>query len=387
MMIPPGVRPTRFVAVFVTVLFLLAGLSRSVTAGGPHGMTMDTLAQAWKARHEKFRTGSLHWNETRWLRRGSLPVFRNNSMTPSADPVPAEDLTLSYTSSLKFDGEMMRYECDGPVWFDRKDSFRPHHHVNVWDGKIGKLLHGFEGLPMGVIQKHAEDLTQPSLWAIRTYFRMLHPQWASLEIDKFVLLPVTELVNGQECLVIETAPNQLDKKTGLGKRPWKHRYYISRDQGLGVVLYTLTSDDYREPAQEFSVEYMRDEKHGWFPMKWRRVDGLSSEPNEIVEAIVTEYEFNRPIAREVFNYSFPKNTHVRVEETSERYIDRGAGVKREITMDELVRGATYEDLLGTDSGQATRRSAGDSRRTMRWGAICVSGVLFLYGVRRWFGST
>lgn len=368
---PPGSSTSRFRSSLLSISVLLSATAVHLEAADGHGMSMDGLARVWKAKHEKYRTGRLTWDETRWFRRGRIPALRGGGMGPSGDPVPATDSTFEYKCSLAFDGELMRYECDGPVWFDITNKFEPHLHVDVWDGKAGKVFHRSPGRPTGQIYDLSMELTQPSLWAPRTCFRMLHPQWANLEIDKFVLLPSTEMIDGRECLILETAPVHLTGKTGTGLARWKSRYAVSRDQDYGLVLFTLTSADYREPVQEYTVEYTSDAKHGWIPTRWKRVEGPKAEPREIVEAKVTGYEFNMAIPPETFTYSFPKNTYVRDDRKDELYIARGGDEKRIVTREELMRGATYEELLTTESGAAHSRTR--SKSTIDWTRWGIAG--------------
>jgi hypothetical protein len=345
-------------------------------------MSVEDLSQAWKAKHQKYRTGRIQWGETRWLRRGSIPVMRGSSMGASGDPVPASDSKFEFKCSLVFDGEMMRYECDGPVWFDRTNKFESTSHLNVWDGKSGKVFLGFPGRPTGQVHDLAMELTQPSLWAPRSAFRALNPQWFSLEIDKLVLLPMTETIGGHECLILETAPRDLTGKTGTGLAPWKRRFAVSRDQDFGLIHYTMTSEQYPEPVQEYSVEYSLDSLAGWVPTRWKRVEGPRAEPREIVEAVVSGSEFNRPVPPETFVYSFPKNTYVRDDRNDGLYIALGGDEKRAVTREELLRGAKYEELLITESGTAHSRADRKApRHWARWGigaaVVAVTVVMLL----------
>jgi hypothetical protein len=74
---------------------------------------------------------------------------------------------------------------------------------------------------------------------------------------------------------------------------------------------------------------------------------------------ITKREINVDIPRSEFQIDFPVGTKVhdrRMGAAPPWYIVRAGGVKREITDAEMRRGATYDELISTESGMAAKEA-------------------------------
>lgn len=167
----------------------------------------------------------------------------------------------------------------------------------------------------------------------------------------------TEAIGGFECIALETSPQALRELEAAGKRPWKRTYWISPEQEFAIVRSTLSLPNLPRPSEDLSIIYTHDANVGWYPSKWKLVAGGAGEhPDTIVEATVTRHELNVAPPATRFSYTFPAGTWVRdTRAGDESFIVREGGGKRPVTEQELLRGATYRDLLKTETGKAKPR--------------------------------
>ncbi len=371
---------SRWVGRAATLLVLSAALENVTAAQDLDRITMDDIVVAWKARHQQIRSGRFAWTETKWIRKGTLPS--SGPSTQADTPLPEDDTLISYNCTLVFEGERMRFESAGdkPLFQGALDQ----HHTGVWNGAVGKdFRHGGE-IPNGEVYDFAWDLTQQPLWPFRVAFRMLHPQWFSLQIDEFVLSSRRDVIEGHPNIVIETAPAIIRKQAGGRLPAWKDSYWISPDQDFAVTRYARTSDMLPGHSAEFRVSYQRDAEYGWYPSTWRYVDGSTETPNEVREGTLTSHALNVAVDPAAFDFEFPAGTLVRDTLTNEYYLVRELGEKRIVTDAELRRGANYSDLLASETGQA--RTTTISPRYppwLLWAAVTIlaicAGLFWLRG--------
>jgi len=126
--------------------------------------------------------------------------------------------------------------------------------------------------------------------------------------------------------------------------------------------------------------YEEHEDIGWAPQGWKYIIAtVDGNVRMQVDARITKYEFNTDIPNSTFEFEFPVGTAVNDGRTGGRHIVREDDEIREVTRDELARGATYEDLLESESGQALLGNAdstsGDDKSLTRpqilWGIVIV----------------
>ncbi len=342
-------------------------------------VTMQDLAREWKSKHDQVRSGRFSWVESRWLGPARQASFsRFSKPGPNGGPGVNEDAPLlRYDNTLIFDGERMRFERVGEEWHPRKSALLTRHHIGVWDGSVGTVLRLDEDFAHAEIYALGWDLTQRPLFPFRVAFRMLHPQWYSLQLDEFVFRREHETFEGHQCLVIESSPEDMQRRTAQRMPPWRYSYWISPVQDFSVVRFQRSQDSLPRPSEEISVSYRRDAQHGWYPARWRIVDGSSDPPKEIIDAEVTEYAINQPVDSAAFALELPDGTWTRDLSpditSTESFIARADGERRPVTRAELERGATYEELLATESGAAALTPV--RPRWLTWAVWVTSGVV------------
>jgi hypothetical protein len=111
-------------------------------------------------------------------------------------------------------------------------------------------------------------------------------------------------------------------------------------------------------ALKIDLYYQRSGDDGWIPAAWDIItmDTDLDRPRLNCHASVTLFQINPPLADTEFQLAFPVGTRVRDLRATPAeggyYIVRNDEQKRKITPDELRRGATYQQMVDTESGQA-----------------------------------
>lgn len=371
--------PTRFLllALFGFLFSLDGPVALAPAAETPSKITMSDLTRAWKARHTTIRSGRIEWTESRWIRKGSHSMGMGMS---DEGPIPPEDTTFTYTNELTFDGGRAHYRRTGPTRNLKTKKYEESDRVAVWDGKVASTLDSSSGYPHGQLNDFSMELPEPTLFPFCAAFRMLHPQWYAPPMKDFVIREGREDIDGHSCVVLETAPRILDDLVKRGRRPWKESYWVSPEQDYVVVRHESSLAS-AKPATQFAISYEHDPQHGWYPAKWTRTVG-SERLSDLWEGRTTAYALNQPVDAKLFDTTLPEGTWVQDHRSKESYIIQAGGVKRLVSDGELVRGATYEQLLVTGPGMAaTAKINRGFRPWLVWGGIGLGillvGVAFL----------
>jgi hypothetical protein len=146
------------------------------------------------------------------------------------------------------------------------------------------------------------------------------------------------VAQGRDCLILQ-------KRT----RPITERCWVDSERDCTVVRYEYITS-YRF---QVDISYKNVPDHGWTPAGWKTVEYLPKGTlQESSRSDVTGYTINKPLPENWFNFDFPVGTEVTDHKGKIEYIAREGGGKRLITEEERKRGATYEQMLATDSGEA-----------------------------------
>jgi len=305
--------------------------------------TMEEIIAAARQRQEAVTSGKFDWIAERWMKKGARNIGRLGRSAPTNPP---EDLEIMAERMLLFSGGKVRYESVGPDWYSTRETDAPFRLTTTWNGKKSYKFQDPEGDWSGRVVNSAwfRDLRtfDPIAWT----YRMFDSNWTVFDIHDFFVRPAFEKAGGELCVVLEFS------KTNQARPQWEplvRRLWLSRDRqfvvrryemGAGASVFTRVEVEYEDSPQGISV-----------PIRWTRVEGARSDPPiEINRSEVSHCEFNVPVASDAFELTFP--ALVQEEGVEEPYIVREDGSHRVITEAELLRGATYEDLLATPSGHA-----------------------------------
>jgi hypothetical protein len=176
-------------------------------------------------------------------------------------------------------------------------------------------------------------------------------------------------VDGHDCQILR-------KKYGkVIERCW-----VDLERGYSIVRYEFRTT-YRF---QIDVSYKKVVAHGWVPTNWEVAQYQGSgELEHSAKATVTGYTINKPIPKELYDFEFPIGTEVNDNQNDTTYIVRQEGVRRLITEDERKRGATYEQFLVTESGQAGLPPQSRESHWLAYGALgLVAVALISLGIRR-----
>jgi len=335
--------------------------------------TLEKIVETWKQRQEHTRTFDFQWEEERTYAKGSMPVFKGEAQ-------PSTDVTQNGRLSLQVDGDRMRVSSNVPPWNPQSGKFVPREHMSVFDGKDEKMFYDQADPSIqatvtnkaGVIGIHQynQDVVDYHLWPILLAYRPLHRDMGRFKQNEWEMTGERGVAQGRDCLILQK------KRRSITERCW-----VDCERNCTVARYEFIAN-YRF---QVVISYNNVPDHGWVPASWKTMEYL---PNgtlqESSRSEVTGYTINKPLPENWFNFDFPAGTEVTDYKGKIEYIARESGGKRLITEEERKRGATYDQMLTTESGQAGLPP--DSRRS--WWFFLALGfiliVLLSVLARRWW---
>lgn len=334
--------------------------------------TIDEIIRVARERQEAVKTGKFEWTVERWIKKGANDRPGIEMPGQPKGPNPPEDLEVSNDRSVLLSDNMLRYESFGP----QLNHDTPFRIMTAWNGTKSNQFQDAEDFPSGRIESNPFfqylDTFEPIGWT----YRMSERHWARFDIQEFTVRPELELAGGEMCVVLEHVKAARARPGDtLFKRLWlsHDRSYVVRrfDEGRGATVYTRIEIDYEDSPAGIAV-----------PVRWTKTKGEVSDPQIIEKCTVTIHELNLPVDTGVFELAFPANTWIEEEGVADPYMLRADGSRRTITQAELKRGAKYDDIAATPTGQAKITPLEDnSHARLFW---IVQGVLAVVIVGIWY---
>ena len=138
-------------------------------------------------------------------------------------------------------------------------------------------------------------------------------------------------------------------------------------------------------AQRQDISYAQDPKNGWVLSGWKSVSMRGGQLAVDYEATITEFRINPHLDDKECYLEFPAGTWVSDMNTDKIYIQRAGGQKRLVTAAELAGGATYDQLIHTESGKAFTYKGKVAWPWLLWTNVAVVVVLGTLLLLRWRG--
>jgi hypothetical protein len=349
-------RVPRVLPLSLVVAVAFAASAGVVWAQQPHGVTIEQICSVWRARQERVKTLRFEIEEHRTTMKGSQigrealpPQFRQPGEVLRA-VLPEDDVTHALTDTVTIDGNKMRYTIEGMRWADPVEDFVPCKYIGVYNGAVPKSLNVREKNtidlpPTGFIldYDHSTDQNLGLMFPILLHYRAFTPSIWEFDPSEWVVLPEQEHVGRRPCVVI-----QKEHPRTKGRQ----RYWV--DAGRECAVVRFVADSPRGTFAQIDAAFQYDTMHGWIPHRWQYVFWQRGDGNitSNVTMIVSKWQINVPIDPSEFELEFAPGTVVNDHRAKNRYLITKGGGQRIITGGEFQRGAAYEELLRTDSGQA-----------------------------------
>ncbi|MGD9858209.1 MAG: hypothetical protein AB7U20_24985, partial [Planctomycetaceae bacterium] len=285
--------------------------------------------------------------------------------------IPPDDVEFSAERVFVISGDKVRYESFGPEWNSTKEAYTPFRFLTIWDGTRSIRFQDPEGFWSGRIENSRFIVGLSALDPLVWTYRMFDREWARIDLSEFVVRPTIDDIDGEACVVVERSrPSRATLDEPLVERMWlscNQQYVIRRYEfGRGTWVGDRLDIEYDDAPQGIPV-----------PIRWTKAEGLHGDPapGAIGVSEISNFELNVAIDAKAFQFEFPVNTWVTEVGDDDPYIVREDGSHRSITQSELDRGATYDDILATPSGQAKLTPITRSARVwLFWTVQAVLGV-------------
>lgn len=312
------------------------------------GEDIDRMTQAWEKRNVE--SVSLHWTENVTYGKGTIGGRANKL-------IPPKDLNFIRKCEIELQDDMARYSWAGLDWQPVANQFEEETYTLAFDGKVARDLYsnhrdGRSSIvyPVGFIENSDSAHRDCPFPVISFAFRgktTLYLKMFNTPVATTKRIGVEE-IKGTRCIKFEQVA-----------KPHVRTIYVdpAKEYTIKRCLVEFEGEDGRLPSVEWIASYKLDPKSGklvpsaWVMKRWVTV-GDVLRVAEHIEAVVTFRNVGHQIPAERFRLSFPFGTVVRNDIVDEDFLVRKDGEFRKILSVERRRGASYEDLLMSDTGEA-----------------------------------
>ncbi len=269
--------------------------------------------------------------------------FKWTAVTTLYDPGSTKSKTLKADYSFEFaTGGKRRFHCVGG------QNVYGNVILNVdalWtDDGSGKWMsynkpHEILEFPSGTIMQ--------STWGHKTlmpfYWHFdLSANSQALDYDNLSVIREQHVHNELDCLLLK------EKSTD---RPRRREIVVCPTMDFSVLKVTSFFAN-GELSSIFTISYEQDGET-WIPTKWECLVYEHEELSTGIVSTINQRELNHKISEESFQISFPAGTIVNNQNDGTRYLQRESD-KRWITESEIKAGASYEEIMATESGEAAK---------------------------------
>ncbi len=337
----------------IKVLIMAASLAGGTSSSAE--VAVKDIAEAWQARERNLGSGRIRWEERTFHPRGSV----SGHMADAA--IPAEDTTVEANKEYAWDGDRMSYRQQGMTPAIDGNGFVPLESAEVRGGSGGsRMFRQNESVehPMGTIWNSEALSTRESveLIPILLWARPLNSLGCGIDVARCRILPGMKPVEGRDCVVLR-------QSRGKGIDEW----FIDVERDFSIVRYEFR--DREEPRVRIDLSYAQDEEARWRPIGWRSLMLTAGGAIQAdFEATVTEYAIGFKPNPDMFELDFPSGTWVNDQVRGVEYLVRPDGSQRLITQGELRMGATYSELLHSETGLAKTTPPPAWREWILWAA-------------------
>ena len=356
------------------------------------GVTPAEIFAGWQQRQDRVRTVHIEWTEQLTFTKGSMFLAPDQLGTLDDDTpppqVPAEDTSFEVAASLTLDGDAFSYRRRGPDWQADIGRFEPRESIGVGGVERPFTFHGATGVPGSFSRASvspAGGSTLPTDYHSMPLRLAFRPRKSLEEAnratdDAWHVAPQMVYLQERRCLLLERHTTRYTSGS-LAEGQEVVTCWLDAEADFSILRYQHTRGEHVQT--QIDIEYRTDEQAGWVPERWTGLRYGRRDPLQLGEEFqgtVTACDVNVPADPGDFAADFPAGTWVRGPKDEGQWLVLADGTRRPITPEELRRGATYEELLATPSGQAGRR--GTRWLESRW-AVAVLAAVFVLGVFCW----
>lgn len=321
--------------ILITLGLLCSLSSPSIQA---QEVTIEQIQEQWKQRGESFPAFHFLWKATN---RVSLNGLDKDPNAPHVEKI------IQFERSLLFDRGSIRLVNDGEFLREvrgREHFYRPVVLSRTWNGTFRRECYDYEGeYPLGQITRDSDHcFNDPTFnWILRA-FCVECP--SAIDLSRYHLADKSRANESGNVVLLKHG----DHSSGYDE------IWVQAKSPHLLTKAILKENDL--PISWFDIGYQIDPETKQMIPKTSKYVTLTSEGkfmNETESEIVMS-NLAPKVSPADFVLSFPVGCKVNdlSQDHKETYIQREDGKKRFVTVDEIRRKATYEELLNTESGQA-----------------------------------
>lgn len=327
------------------------------------------ILQALKMREQKLKSGRIEW-KAQQRARPDPPEHPERATAPLVIP---EFASLDAAREFTWNGDQMSYKWKRQGFQPETSNIIAIEGASVCGGQTGSraiMSQELTEYPLGTVIKgtQLESLEDIDLIPILLWCRPLNSGCSGIDPKTTEILPQRVKVSGRECIVLSRARGRVTDK-----------WYVDPANEHNALKYEVAHGD--EAPTQIEISYRLDETGLSVPSEWKIVWNPSSGwTSSSTSANVTRWAGRDSVNPADFELVFPYGTMVHDRNTGAEYLVVDGGKQRIVTRDEWRRGATYRQMLSTESGLAktTRPTNWRMWITSAAAAVLAVSLIFLF---------
>ena len=331
--------------------------------------TLTDVRTAWLRRQRATTNLDVSWEQVRQVPHrpgGNMPTSR------------------TMTSRFVFENGMYRFENDGPQrrGTEKGIFYVDTDYVSTFNSSDCKSFFGVHVdddehlFPVGFVSAESNfpEFGNVNLIPLLMFYRGCTSELVPFDMNASVIAANVVVAHKHKCYRL------------IPKDHARTEVEVIVDPRCEYAPISITRKENRVPLYTVEMGYASSADGALVPTSWtiETFRPLDETLLHVTTAVVKAHSVNVEIPPGTFAFHFPEGTVVRDLKEDSKYLVRGNHDKREILDDETARGATYRELLESESGMARA-----DHRFARWeyliwycGGLMALSLVCVLAIRR-----
>ncbi len=331
-------RPRRFCHFIANSLGIIKFFTWIALSTNANAVDMATIEQAWRNREEKTNSIVIKWSESRVNR---LPGGRGE-LTKKEIPQQVPELAMYFSGGkVRYETALMNKEADDPLERD----------IGAFNGREARDLFFPPNYPSGMIyaEKRPHFASRLSAWPLLVLYRGCDGGLVDCSLSHFFVKDGPESGERDVNVMLES---HLANDGVFAQAKW--RLLLSPQFDYAPLELSAWVGTKRTVC--ITLALRRGEDQVVVPESWTlsaiTPGGLLL---QAIRARVSSVSVGQPIENRMFDLPFPEGTlyfDMRDPTKRREFLIVKGGDTREVLPEEWMRGASYQELLHSGSGEA-----------------------------------
>jgi thiol-disulfide isomerase/thioredoxin len=319
---------------------------------------LQQLQKVWRERTRRFQHARFVFTETDQRRTAQVLPDGRVEFEPESFGVHETRYNLLF-SGRKVRIQSSRDVASAPAADQQNADRKRQETVLVFDGSEARGIthHPDYEYPQGsVSNQQAPDPSGITYRPVLMTCRMLDPHLQPFSIDDYHIVDTAAELDGLDVWKLESRRKVSGGRSESVERESVETLWLDPQREFVVLRRERTVQGNSTPRSQMRISYIDDSEFGPVANAWSYARYASDGSTQsYLLGRMTRYEVDPPIDAGEFELEFPPGTRYLKHENAgsdRQFIVRNDKTHREITLEELRRGATQQELMSTEPGKA-----------------------------------